>query len=527
MKGKHIKKKEPVNLFKRNTIALVILVFLIALSVSGATYAWFTDNSNTLTNYFTAGTVIIDATETLNTDSSLAVVAPADCFEKQFVIENTGTKAIYVRALFEGYWKYMVHKNTATATATYNGQQITATDSAYYHFENPLPGLDPNHGSSQSFGFTGYDSLEVSPIVYPGSIDNGSDPDSGSSSNGCIDPGYMPITAENVPDYFISPPPDAWKAKDPDPGILPSPCANLQSFKIDKNATQVEDGKSYTNDEIEVIIHVNENGVTTFSYTSNLPVYHVYVKGGSDGGNLYRYYSDESDPYWERDFEPQADGNITWGCIEGVYGDSGLKQDDQGGWSHITFYYCNKPALEIIKEVSVDGGFTWIRTNTVPGPKLESPNQPKFKFTVTNTGSVTLSDIEITDDKLGYIGTIASLAPGASGSLEFTDTGFDWGNLTTVNAINSVTNELCNTMVDWVPEGVQTLETYFYYTEVLPAYNAANPDAHKVPLCVKFCLTDNKFAGNELILYAYFDAVQASHGMIDFNWDGYKDVWPE
>lgn len=94
MKGKHIKEKKTANLFKRNTIALVIIVFLIALSVLGATYAWFTDNSNTLTNYFTAGTVIIDATETFNTDSSLAVVAPAECFDKKFIIENTGTKAI-------------------------------------------------------------------------------------------------------------------------------------------------------------------------------------------------------------------------------------------------------------------------------------------------------------------------------------------------------------------------------------------------------------------------------------------------
>ena len=41
----------------------------------------------------------------------------------------------------------------------------------------------------------------------------------------------------------------------------------------------------------------------------------------------------------------------------------------------------------------------------------------QWSYIVTNTGNVTLTDIAVTDDILGPIGTIPSLAPGASDSL--------------------------------------------------------------------------------------------------------------
>ncbi|HWR97906.1 MAG TPA: hypothetical protein VN317_05730, partial [Candidatus Methanoperedens sp.] len=40
-----------------------------------------------------------------------------------------------------------------------------------------------------------------------------------------------------------------------------------------------------------------------------------------------------------------------------------------------------------------------------------------YTFVVTNTGNAVLVDIDVTDDKLGYIGTIPRLAPGASAPL--------------------------------------------------------------------------------------------------------------
>ncbi len=52
--------------------------------------------------------------------------------------------------------------------------------------------------------------------------------------------------------------------------------------------------------------------------------------------------------------------------------------------------------------------------DTPPGPFLPPNVTPQFRFVVTNTGNVTLTDIEVTDDVLGPIATLQSLAPGQS-----------------------------------------------------------------------------------------------------------------
>ncbi len=44
-----------------------------------------------------------------------------------------------------------------------------------------------------------------------------------------------------------------------------------------------------------------------------------------------------------------------------------------------------------------------------------------FTYIVTNTGNITLTNIVVTDNQLGVIGTIPSLAPGASATLTDTD----------------------------------------------------------------------------------------------------------
>jgi hypothetical protein len=56
-------------------------------------------------------------------------------------------------------------------------------------------------------------------------------------------------------------------------------------------------------------------------------------------------------------------------------------------------------------------------------PTSGGPGTPvTYSFKVTNTGEVTLFIILVTDDKLGTIGTIPSLAPGASTTLTKTTT---------------------------------------------------------------------------------------------------------
>ena len=60
------------------------------------------------------------------------------------------------------------------------------------------------------------------------------------------------------------------------------------------------------------------------------------------------------------------------------------------------------PSIEIVKSATPEGG---------------PPRDVTYSYVVTNTGDVTLAPVRVTDDVLGDIGTIASLAPGASATL--------------------------------------------------------------------------------------------------------------
>ena len=86
---------------------------------------------------------------------------------------------------------------------------------------------------------------------------------------------------------------------------------------------------------------------------------------------------------------------------------------DVAGWT------VGRPALTIDKQVSVDGGNTWLEANVgvLTHPTLlQGTAPPMYRFIVTNTGDIDLNGITVTDDKLGNLGTI-SLAAGASNAL--------------------------------------------------------------------------------------------------------------
>ena len=61
-------------------------------------------------------------------------------------------------------------------------------------------------------------------------------------------------------------------------------------------------------------------------------------------------------------------------------------------------------------------------TNGGDGLYIAAGSQVTWKYVVTNTGDVTLSDIRVTDSDFGPVGTIPTLAPGASASLTKTGT---------------------------------------------------------------------------------------------------------
>ncbi len=91
----------------KKKIILSTLVILVVVAASlGATFAWFTDQSDPIENVFVAGTVEIDAEETaFVTDGFYALNwNPGDCAEKEYEITNIGTKRIKLRAMVETQW---------------------------------------------------------------------------------------------------------------------------------------------------------------------------------------------------------------------------------------------------------------------------------------------------------------------------------------------------------------------------------------------------------------------------------------
>jgi hypothetical protein len=59
-------------------------------------------------------------------------------------------------------------------------------------------------------------------------------------------------------------------------------------------------------------------------------------------------------------------------------------------------YFGAQPAIDVEKEVSIDGGSTWMDADTATGPELLSGTNPQFRFTVRNLGNVAL-DISLSD----------------------------------------------------------------------------------------------------------------------------------
>lgn len=90
---------------KRNIIVSILIIAVSATLIGGATMAWFTDVADPIENTFTAGTVEIDADETIYPNPDMvANWNPGDEAEKEFTIVNTGTKRIYLRGILTGQW---------------------------------------------------------------------------------------------------------------------------------------------------------------------------------------------------------------------------------------------------------------------------------------------------------------------------------------------------------------------------------------------------------------------------------------
>ncbi|HEY1933799.1 MAG TPA: SdrD B-like domain-containing protein [Acetobacteraceae bacterium] len=94
-------------------------------------------------------------------------------------------------------------------------------------------------------------------------------------------------------------------------------------------------------------------------------------------------------------------------------------------------YFGYSPSITLVKYVSVNGGANWVLAPTTSGEPTELAGgpAPEYEFVVTNSGSVALTNVSLTDTvvsggaiNLGSLGSIGSLAAGASDTIVATGT---------------------------------------------------------------------------------------------------------
>ena len=93
------------------------------------------------------------------------------------------------------------------------------------------------------------------------------------------------------------------------------------------------------------------------------------------------------------------------------------------------------PAIDLEANVSVDGGATWLDADTAPGPDCGSGFLPQFRFMVTNTGNVDLSNVVFSDGVYGAI-VLGSIGVGGAESIGRIAAPWQQGQYTNVATVN-------------------------------------------------------------------------------------------
>ena len=93
----------------RKNLLIGSALVLAALLVVGGTMAWFTAAAEPVTNTFIAGTVEIklhdeDGQGAVFSPNGITNVNPGDEYGKVVYVENTGSKAVYVRVKLSPAW---------------------------------------------------------------------------------------------------------------------------------------------------------------------------------------------------------------------------------------------------------------------------------------------------------------------------------------------------------------------------------------------------------------------------------------
>ena len=105
---------------------------------------------------------------------------------------------------------------------------------------------------------------------------------------------------------------------------------------------------------------------------------------------------------------------------EGLFNRADLDLDDDGT-PELSDDACGDVPFIPVASIDIEKATNGEDADEYPGVVFlfnpSSPDAITWTYVVTNTGNVTLTNIQVTDDKEGFVGTIPSLAPGASATL--------------------------------------------------------------------------------------------------------------
>ncbi|ADL12660.1 DUF7507 domain-containing protein [Acetohalobium arabaticum] len=342
-----------------------------------------------------------------------------------------------------GTWVLGQQVNTATATGDFDGQTVSDTDPAHWvGVEAPTAAIDVEKEVSPDNGATWFDAdnppgpdvvnptnpqfrftvtntgnvtltnVEVTDDVF-GQIATIPSLAPGASQqfivNGTWAQGQQVNTATATGDF------DGQTVSDTDPAYWVGVEAQVPAIDVEKEVSN-DNGTTWFDADNppgpDVVQGTNPQFRFTVTNTGNVTLSNVQITDDVSGliATIPSLAPGASQQFivngtWA--LGQQVNTATTTGDFDGAT----VSDTDPAHWVGVE---APTPDIDVVKEVSPDNGTNWFDADNPPGPEVVNPTNPQFRFTVTNTGNVTLTNVEVTDDVFGQIATIPSLAPGAS-----------------------------------------------------------------------------------------------------------------
>lgn len=196
-----------------------------------------------------------------------------------------------------------------------------------------------------------------------------------------------------------------------------------------------------------------------------------------------------------------------------------------------------EPGVDIQKYVSFNEGVTWFDADTAPGPQYDPSTaiNPQFKFVVTNTGNVTLTDLSVDDNVFGNIDTLSTLAPDEVWESSIITQFYDFGDLEQTGPIDWLNNLNVSVIQAGMPElwdfnafsdnphneGSWIIGTNFWTTGHWYYLGVIQPgESVHLPLQVNLDedLTTNEYMGATFYLQPKFEAIQTKNEAVYDEW---------